>query len=76
MSTTKLFEKSAETHHMHLPKMARIVTQDPQIPMLRASGDIARRGMGEAWVSYFKLKCKYYIEGVGEGLGKFAEEVK
>ena len=51
MSTTELFEKSAETHHMHLPKMARIVTQDPQIPLLRAS-DIthtqAGRGMGVA----------------------------
>ena len=47
MSTTELFEKSAETHHMHLPKMARIVTQDPQILLLRA-GDITHRGMGLA----------------------------
>ena len=43
MSTTELFEKSAEMHHMHLPKMARIVTQDPQILLLRAS-DITHRG--------------------------------
>ena len=38
MSTTELFEKSAEIHHMHLPKMAKIVTQDPQILNAQRNG--------------------------------------
>ena len=56
VSTTELFKKSAEMHQMHLSKMARIVTQDPQIPLLRASG-ITRRGMSVAWQSLSIMFC-------------------